>query len=252
MASPATAFDRVAARYEQGFGRNPVGRVFRYVVQERLLRAFPKGARVLDLGCGTGEDASFLVARGRRVVGVDASPRMIEQARERAAGQAGLRFEVACIEDLGVLGGGFDGAYSNFGALNCADLKAVGRELARALRPKAPLLLSVMGPRPLPLLLERLLAGRGERRGERDPSVGGLPVATRYPTPERVRRELGPEFGWSGGLALGVLLPGPEHAAWAARHPQAFALLAAGEGVVRGWPLVRSLGDHNLLEGYRR
>jgi hypothetical protein len=67
-----------------------------------------------------------------------------------------------------------------------------------------------------------------------------------------VRRELGPEFEWSAGAALGVLLPGPEHAAWAARHPQAFALLAMAEGMLRGWPLLRALGDHNLLEGRRR
>jgi hypothetical protein len=35
-------------------------------------------------------------------------------------------------------------------------------------------------------------------------------------------------------------------------HPQAFGVLAALEGCLRGWPLLRDLGDHYVLEGARR
>lgn len=41
------------------------------------------GRRVLDAGCGPGAYAEWLVARGAEVVAVDASPRMLELARER-------------------------------------------------------------------------------------------------------------------------------------------------------------------------
>jgi SAM-dependent methyltransferase len=239
MAS-ALAFDRAAADYDQVFGRNPIGRLFRYVFQERLLRLFPAGARLLDLGCGTGEDALFLSSRGYRVTGIDVAPGMVERAREKAAQQqrAEARFVVGSFEDLEALGRDWDGAYSNFGALNCADLRAAGRGLALALRPGAPLLLSVMGPR-----LER--AGVA-------PRVGGIPLPVAYPTPGRLRRAFGPEFSWRSGFALGVLLPGPQHAGWAARNPQAFGLLAIAESLVRGWPVLRGLGDHNVIEGARR
>ena len=40
---------------------------------------------VLDVGCGTGENALFLAARGHEVVGVDFVPRAIEKARAKAA-----------------------------------------------------------------------------------------------------------------------------------------------------------------------
>lgn len=251
----ALAFDAAAASYDRDFGANPAGRFFRYLFQERLLRVFPPGARLLDLGSGTGEDAVLLAGRGRSVVGLDAAPAMVERARARAEalGVAGVRFEVRPVEELaGLEGQPFSGAYSNFGALNCADLRATGRGLARALAAGAPLVLGVMGPWPLPATLHRLLSGRGEPRGARAPRVAGVAVGAAYPSPSQVRRAFGPEFRWSGGFGLGVLVPGPEHAGWVSRHPQAFGLLAIAESLVRTWPLLRALGDHNVLLGERR
>ena len=51
---------------------------------------------VLDLGCGEGWLARTLVSRGSRVVGVDAVPTLIEQAR--AAG--GATYHVSSYEDI--------------------------------------------------------------------------------------------------------------------------------------------------------
>lgn len=252
MASVA-AFDLAAPGYDSGFGRAAAARVFRYVFQQRLLKRFRAGGRLLDLGCGTGEDAVFLASAGYSVVGIDPSPRMVEAARAKAerAGlaPAAVRFEVARAEDVA---GEYDGVYSDFGALNCCDLPAVGRALARVLRSGAPLVLSVMAAEPLPKRARRLW------RRERQPGVAaakrvaGIAVACATPSPAEVRSALGPEFDWNGGFALGVLLPGPEFADWPSRHPQLFGLLAILERAVRGWPLLRSRGDHNVLLGARR
>jgi len=252
----SAAFDLESAVYDEGFGRNPVGLLFRHTVQERLLQLFPRGRRVLDLGCGTGEDALALAAVGVRVHGIDVAPGMIAQARRRAeeAGVGAERadFEVRPAEDVGqVAGPPFDGAYSDFGALNCTDLRAVGEGLARVLRPGAPVLLSLMGPWPLPATLHHALTGRGEPRRWSRPRVAGREVPVTYPTPSEIRRALGSGFRWHRTSALGVLVPGPDHAAWAWSNPQSFGVLAAFERVVRGWPLLRGLGDHLLLEGVR-
>jgi SAM-dependent methyltransferase len=251
----AVAFDAESRVYDQGFGRNPVGLVFRHVFQERLRVLFQPGSRVLDLGCGTGEDAVFLAGRGVRVHAIDPAPGMIERTRGKAR-EAGLPLpalvaEVREAEEVGGLPGPFDGAFSNFGALNCADLARVGEGLAAVLRPGAPVILSFMGPSPLPGTLNRLLTGRGERRGSRNPRVAGIDVPTRYPTPGEVRGLLGPAFLWRDAFALGVLLPDPSHAPWVQEHPQSFGFLAAVEGRVRRWPPLRDLGDHVVLEGTR-
>src|SRR6478672_10113430 len=54
------------------------------------------GARVLELGCGTGRNAGpILDAGARQYVGIDGSPAMLARARERLAGDERARFAVA-------------------------------------------------------------------------------------------------------------------------------------------------------------
>ncbi len=65
------------------------------------------GARVLDVGCGVGRWSRMLAARGANVTGVDLSPTMIEQARQRAAAQGvseRCRFHVQDLSRLAVDG----------------------------------------------------------------------------------------------------------------------------------------------------
>lgn len=218
-----------AAALEPGRGKtpesNPVALVFRHVLQGRLEVLFRPGDRVLDLGGGSGADAALLAARGVRVVRVDRP------------------------DGLAAAGSGFDGAFSTSGALDGADLPAVGVGLAAAVRPGAAVLLSLLGPWPLPALLRLTLTGVGE--GRRALSFSGLPRASMYPTLAETRRAMGPLFSWTDAYSLGVLLPDPARESWVRQQPQAFAVLAMIERRVRRWPVLRQLGDHVVLEGRR-
>ncbi len=206
------------------------------------------------MGCGTGDDAVFLATRGVRVHAIDVSPAMVDRTRAKAE-RAGVAERVGAsvlpAEAVASLGAGFDGAYSDFGALNCTALGTVGEGLARALRPGAPVLLSVIGPWPLPALVGRALFASGPFRRP-VPDVEGVPVPVRHLTPGALRQALGPAFAWTDAWAQGVLVPGPMHERWVRRHPQAFGVLASLERAVRRWPGLRSLGDHVVVEGYRR
>lgn len=64
---------------------------------------------VLDVGCGTGENALVLADRGHDVLGVDTAPRAIERARSKAR-ERGLdaEFLVHDALDLGTLDRQFD------------------------------------------------------------------------------------------------------------------------------------------------
>lgn len=62
---------------------------------QALLRELPRRARILDLGCGPGQDARRLRAGGHRVVGLDFSRSFLAHARRKSRGlplvQADLR-----------------------------------------------------------------------------------------------------------------------------------------------------------------
>ena len=65
-----------------------------------LLRHVPAGCEdALDAGCGTGEFARQLALRCKRVLSIDISPLMIEEARRRSAGRPALEFRVADLMD---------------------------------------------------------------------------------------------------------------------------------------------------------
>jgi 2-polyprenyl-3-methyl-5-hydroxy-6-metoxy-1,4-benzoquinol methylase len=50
-------------------------------IHSLMLRFIPEKARILEIGCGSGRDASLLISRGYDVTAVEASPKMIEVAQ---------------------------------------------------------------------------------------------------------------------------------------------------------------------------
>jgi len=137
MTSP---FHHIAPQYAELWSETSRGRAQREQAWREIDGLFKAGDRVLDLGCGTGDDAVHLMSRGVHVFGVDSAPGMVEIARRR-----GVDAKTLAIEELRSLEGEFDGAMSNFGVLNCvADLGELSKTLARLIRPQGKLALCVM------------------------------------------------------------------------------------------------------------
>jgi ubiquinone/menaquinone biosynthesis C-methylase UbiE len=76
------AFDSLAPTYDQDFTASRVARYLRGRVHARLSRHFHAGDHVLELGCGTGEDALYLASQGIHVTATDAR-QMLEMARAK-------------------------------------------------------------------------------------------------------------------------------------------------------------------------
>jgi cyclopropane fatty-acyl-phospholipid synthase-like methyltransferase len=78
--------------------------VFERLAEQGLLRG-----RLLDSGCGTGENTLMAAAHGAEALGVDVAPTAIAQARQKAAERSSTaRFEVADVLELSQLGLTFD------------------------------------------------------------------------------------------------------------------------------------------------
>ena len=168
--SPAVrAFDALAPLFDDRFSGWQSVAAPRRAVRGALLRAFPQGSTLIELGGGTGEDALFLATEGRGVHVTDGAPAMVAQtrAKARAAGLDGVvTAERVALEELDAWaaargGAPFDGVFSNFASLNCVtDHASVARGLARVLAPGARALLVVFGPASPAEVAVLLLRGR--------------------------------------------------------------------------------------------
>jgi ubiquinone/menaquinone biosynthesis C-methylase UbiE len=102
-----------------------------------LLGAVP-GRRILEVGCGLGDDAASLakfVAPGGSVVAIDGSQTMIETARERHGDVAGLSFDVADAAHLPFDDASFDACRIDRVLQHIADPASAILEMVRVIRP---------------------------------------------------------------------------------------------------------------------
>jgi ubiquinone/menaquinone biosynthesis C-methylase UbiE len=244
----STPFDRIADRYDDLWTNTGNGRLQREAVWRFTDRLFAAGDHILDLGCGTGEDALHLSTKGVRVSAIDASSAMVEIARGR-----GVEAMTLNLDRLEQLDGRFDGALSNFGAVNCIEDPAMLCDsLARLIRRGGYFACCLMGRFCLWESLYYLVRGQfrlGVRRwvGEADSHSMGIRVF--YPTVNSVCRAFAPEFERVTLAGIGIAVP-PS----LVRTLPAFILDFCGEIDKRlaCVPGVRAVSDHRLLIFRRR
>jgi SAM-dependent methyltransferase len=249
------AFESLAADYDRQFSGSSIGRRMRQAVWQRCQARFRPGSRVLEMNCGTGEDAVHLAQLGVQVLATDVADAMIDIARakvRRAGVESQVRVQRLAWEELGSLGeGAFDGVLSNFGGLNCvASIESIRAPLAARLMPGAVAMLCIMGPL-VPWEWLWYLSHGQPRRAFRRLRPGGLlwrDARIRYPSIGRVGRALRPEFRVLRVSAIGALLPPPYTGAWAERFPRLLERLDAWERRLEAMPPLPWLADHYLLE----
>jgi SAM-dependent methyltransferase len=103
------------------------------------------GKQVLDAGCGPGAYAAWLVDHGANVVGLDVSPRMLDQARRRLGARATF-VQADLGRPLAFAPASFDLVLSALVLDYVADWAAVMREFYRVLREPGHLVFSVGHP----------------------------------------------------------------------------------------------------------
>lgn len=255
----ATPFDKLADDYDAAFTRTVLGSALRDLVWERFGVLFQSGQRVLELGCGTGEDAARLAQAGIDVVATDPSVRMLEVARTklRARGhEHRVEFYCARMEDVPrrLSGERFSGVVSNFGALNCIkDVPALARDLADICAPDANLLLVVMG-RHVPWEWAWYAARGQPRKALRRLRPGGVEwrgLRIRYPTPREVSSMLEPFFAVERVAPLGFALPPSYAGAWLERSPRLLNLLSKLERRAHSRRALAGFADHFIIEATR-
>ena len=236
------AFDTLAARYDELWTESPAGRAQRELVWRELDPRFHPGQRILDIGCGTGADAAHFAARGVDVEACDASPAMVA----RAAARGGFQTRLLRIEELSALDGPYDGALSNFGALNCVEnLRSIATDLAPVIRRGGTLALCTLGRFCAWEMAHYAAHGKFQKAWRRVPGMApsSLGITVRYPTVSQLAAAFHPEFTLQVWLGVGVVTP-PSYVQLPARVTR---WCGAADRRLARVPLLRAAADHRLL-----
>lgn len=173
-------FDRIAWRYDLVNTLLSVGTDRRWRRAAAAATAVPAGGSALDVACGTGaltRELARSVEPGGRVVGMDFSPGMLDEARRRSPGMTWVQGDALALPFADAE---FDAATIAFGLRNLAEPSQGLAEMARVVRPGGRMVVLEFlrpprGPigRAYRLYLTRVLPVLGGR-------VSGDPAAYRY------------------------------------------------------------------------
>jgi malonyl-CoA O-methyltransferase len=126
----ADAYDRWSRQYDDD--RNATRDLDAFVLRQVPLQL--TGARVLEVGCGTGKNSAWLVSQVRELIALDFSPGMLDVARRRVRSDAARFVEHDITRPWPMDSGSVDVVVGNLVLEHVRELGPVFAEAARVLR----------------------------------------------------------------------------------------------------------------------
>ncbi|MBS1529885.1 MAG: class I SAM-dependent methyltransferase [Bacteroidetes bacterium] len=255
----AAAFTGQATIFDELYRSDTIINYKRARVRRHVLKYLAPGSSILELNCGTGEDASWFAEKGFRVHATDISAGMLYQLvqkMERFKLQRKVSFELCSYTNLSELKnrGPYDLIFSNFAGLNCTgELDKVLAALPELVKPDGMVTLVVL---PKFCLWETLLVFKGKfrtafrrffsRRGRRA-RVEGTFFKCWYYNPSYIIRRLKDEFDLLGLEGLCTIVPPSYMEGFAEKHPSTYKFLRRKENHLKSqWPW-RLIGDYYII-----
>jgi SAM-dependent methyltransferase len=259
---PTHAFDALAESYDDDFTYHTVAQMLRDDVRQIMLQTWKAGAHILELGCGTGEDAYWMMNNGFSVCATDASPAMLEQTKQKLAQDAHSEDAHSDVRMLDInqlastsLPHTYEGVLANFGVLNCAlDLPQLAAWLHQQTKPDVRLILVVMAPNCLWEFAWHLLHGdwrTATRRWRRNTSfranANSESISITYPTPMQLAGDFAPHFEVVRIMPLGVTLPPSDVYGVIEKHPKWLQRLRRWEKWAQKKQSLAQFADHYVM-----
>src|SRR5579863_4188754 len=146
----AAAFTGQAPVFDDLYNADTIINYKRCRVRKHILKHVAPGGSILELNCGTGEDATWFAGKGFKVHATDISAGMLYQLvhkLERLKMKTKVSFELCSYTNLTELKakGPYDLIFSNFAGLNCTgELDKVLASLSALLKPNGMVTLVVL------------------------------------------------------------------------------------------------------------
>lgn len=256
-------FDHIASTYDASFTRTPIGQLQRKQVWKYLQKITPelKGLDILELNCGTGEDAVLFSEKGFNIVATDVSEEMLKVTQEKVQ-QYSMQHKISSqyldldsFDDT-LFEKKFDLIFSNFGGLNCINpesLKKLFDKVPSILNPGGRFVAVIM---PKFCLWESIYfiskfqfknAFRRWTSGSVDAGLHGAQIKTWYFRPTQIK-SWAHKFSLVSTRPIGFALPPSYLQQFFSRHKRFLWRLNKLEKKINGWSSVSGMSDHYLID----
>lgn len=262
-ANSLTAFDTLAANYDHSFSQGLTGSSQR-MQSRRWLSVFLEGKKdlnILEINCGTGDDALWLASLGHRVIATDISGAMIDEAKRKQllhSSSHPVNFMQCDFNDLHaqLKEDKFDLIFSNFSGLNCVPsnkIELLNNHFYNFLRPGAHIAVVIFGKYNIWEMGWHGLQfkfGTAFRRWSRKPSFlklkDGFSQPVYYYSISRFRQLMN-QFTLLEKKPVGLFIPPSYLENFVKRRPRLFRFLDKMEKKWGGMPAFTRFADHCYL-----
>lgn len=211
-------FDIAAPLYDETFTNTSIGKAQRMQVYEQLKRTITqkKTMHILELNCGTGEDANYFNTLKHNVTATDISSKMIAVANEKFKDKD-INFHQLDINKLNDLSPkeNFDLIFSNFGGFNCLSKTEIENFFTTAkniINKQGKIVLVIMPKHTLWEKLYFIFKGNLKKATRRNSNeaikanVDGVAVKTWYFNPKEIVK-ISPDFSVKKIKSIGLFVP---------------------------------------------
>jgi ubiquinone/menaquinone biosynthesis C-methylase UbiE len=259
-----SAFDQVANNYDLYFSQSQIGLAQREIVYRYLIKNLPenKTLSILELNCGTGEDAIFFAKKRCTVLATDISINMLNIAKQKVDSEKlndNIKFkqvDIVQIENEN-FEHKFDLIFSNFGGLNCVDrsgLEKFSHSIKKYLNNSGRLIFIIMSDSCIWEKFYFLIKMKFKESRRRKIKSGiqvnlnGSSVKTYYYSPKEVEKIFSHSFNILSQKPIGFFIP-PSYLEKFFRHKsKTFNFLKNLESIFSNFSFLSSYSDHFLVD----
>lgn len=260
----AVPFDHIATTYDSHFTRSVIGQLQRKQVWNYLETITPQlhGLEILELNCGTGEDAVLFSEKGFNIVATDISEEMLKITAQKAS-QFSMQNKITShyldldSVDETLFAKKFDLIFSNFGGLNCISpesMQKLLRKIPGLLSPQGRLVAVIMPKFCLwesLYFLSKLMFRKAFRRWtSRDvkADLQGVTIKTWYYRIGQIKKWSKNDFVCISTKPIGFALPPSYLEKFLIKRPILLRRLDRLEKKLNRFAILAGLADHYLID----
>ena len=250
-------FDLYATNYDDHFTFSQIGIAQRTQVYKHLApRINFKNAKVLEVNCGTGEDAIWMTQKGASVAATDVSNSMIKVAKAKVIGKSidFVNLDLRSIDSFKPEK--FDLIFSNFGGLNC-----LNRHEFMEFANKCSLLQNTTSKLAFVIMSERCLwekfyytlkgdvansVRRLNKQGA-DTSIDNIKFKTYYYSPSEIQLYFSDKYKVISKFPIGLCVPPSYLDQYFKKRKWLFNILSRLDAILTNFSIFSNYADHYLI-----